>query len=528
VVVAVSARRWFVLTVLAVTLPSVPAQASGGFTFSESPVAVLPNEQDDPAISWPYVTYTDYSSGNADVYYADLRDGSVHPAAVGPGDQQLADISGDSIVYTSSNGGDADVYVYDIATAATTQITATPTTQESNPTISDDLVAWESYGTGDGDVCVYRRAQATTTCLPAPSDQITPAASGDRVAYVDSQGNAAVDVYDAGAGTTRQVYGGGVASVALDGNDVAWAEQTPLGYDVAVYDLARGTTTTLALPGDQLDVSVSGDWVSFDDEASGQTHLGLWNYVTGEVEHPPLSGSFQASSHLDGDHAVYISGGNDVDIYALTFASAADTTPPVLHLPANITTTATAAAGAAVSYSATATDDTDPSPSVSCTPASGSTFAIGPTAVQCTATDVAGNTAHGSFAVNVRYAGAGTTCLGSPGHAVLQPVNADGSSVFKQGSTVPVKFRVCDANGNSIGSAGVVTDFRLVQTIAGTVTDVNEAVTSTTPDTSFRWDSSAQQWVFNVSTKSSSRGTTYVYRITLNDGSTIDFRFGLR
>ena len=55
------------------------------------------------------------------------------------------------------------------------------------------------------------------------------------------------------------------------------------------------------------------------------------------------------------------------------------------------------------------------------------------------------------------------TCLGSPGHQVLQPINADESSVLKKGSTVPAKFRVCDIAGNSIGTAGVVTSFALTE-----------------------------------------------------------------
>src|SRR5439155_23072467 len=54
-------------------------------------------------------------------------------------------------------------------------------------------------------------------------------------------------------------------------------------------------------------------------------------------------------------------------------------------------------------------------------------------------------------------------CLGDLGHTVLQPINASGTmSVFKMGSTVPTKFRVCDANGVSIGTPGVVIGYGLV------------------------------------------------------------------
>lgn len=119
-------------------------------------------------------------------------------------------------------------------------------------------------------------------------------------------------------------------------------------------------------------------------------------------------------------------------------------------------------------------------------------------------------------------------CLGSPGHQVFDPINTDGSSVVKRNSTVPVKFRVCDANGNSIGTPGVVSSFAMIQVLAGTVSADLEAIESTTPDSAFRWDASGQQWIFNLSTKSQSANRTYVYRITLADQSVIEFRYGVR
>jgi hypothetical protein len=134
----------------------------------------------------------------------------------------------------------------------------------------------------------------------------------------------------------------------------------------------------------------------------------------------------------------------------------------------------------------------------------------------------------GTLSQFVTYAVTGDV-QGSPGHQILQPINADGTSVFKTKSTVPAKFRVGDAIGVSIGTPGVVASFRLTQTIHGTVVNyVDEAVNSNTPDTAFRWDAGAQQWIFNISTKGMAIGYTYVYTITLNDGSAIQFQFGLR
>lgn len=78
----------------------------------------------------------------------------------------------------------------------------------------------------------------------------------------------------------------------------------------------------------------------------------------------------------------------------------ADTTPPVLSL-SNVAAEATGPSGAAVTYTATATDAVDGPRPVTCSPASGSTFPPGVTTVNCSASDLSGNTATGSFSVTV-------------------------------------------------------------------------------------------------------------------------------
>ena len=161
------------------------------------------------------------------------------------------------------------------------------------------------------------------------------------------------------------------------------------------------------------------------------------------------------------------------------------------------------------------------------TPAAGTILGVGPQQLRVDAASTINyNAATATVSINVFYSTG--TCLGDLGHSILQPINADGNSTFKQGSTVPAKFRVCDAMGHSIGTAGLVTSFNIVQTITGTVSTMwTKMSLSTTPDSNFRWDPSAQQWIFNVSTKPLSAHTTYVYLIGLNDGSTISFSFGL-
>jgi len=119
-----------------------------------------------------------------------------------------------------------------------------------------------------------------------------------------------------------------------------------------------------------------------------------------------------------------------------------------------------------------------------------------------------------------------------PGGVVLQPINTDGSSVFqrKGGSTIPVKFRVCDASGNPIANAvavfaGTGGSLTMLSAVRGTIDGVNEAGTTDIPDAAFRY--SGGQWVYNMATNNLTQGTTYQFRINLAAGNII-FSVGVK
>lgn len=93
-------------------------------------------------------------------------------------------------------------------------------------------------------------------------------------------------------------------------------------------------------------------------------------------------------------------GSNNIGSNSFTI-TVQDTTKPVLMLPGNITEEATSPSGAAVIYMASASD-LGTAVGIDCLPASTSTFALGTTTVECSATDTADNTANGSFSVTVQ------------------------------------------------------------------------------------------------------------------------------
>ncbi len=110
-----------------------------------------------------------------------------------------------------------------------------------------------------------------------------------------------------------------------------------------------------------------------------------------------------------------------------TFAvDVVDTTAPTLNLPANIIAEATAPTGADVTFAGSGSDLVSGTVAAICNPGSGSTFPLGTTQVQCTATDVAGNQGHGLFLVTVRDTTAPVVHV--PADSTLEATSAAGAT----------------------------------------------------------------------------------------------------
>src|SRR5438552_2546882 len=166
----------------------------------------------------------------------------------------------------------------------------------------------------------------------------------------------------------------------------------------------------------------------------------------------------------------------------------------------------------------------------------GSTVPLNPGTYTATAT-FAGDADHlgsnaGPVTINITY-GACSAGFG-PGDVILPPINSDGTSVYqrKGGSTIPVKFNVCGANGAPLTDPTLVfapTGGALTMTGAmrGTITVVNETVTNDIPDAAFTWD--GQQWHFNMATVNLSSGYTYTFKINLAySPASITFMVGVK
>ena len=121
---------------------------------------------------------------------------------------------------------------------------------------------------------------------------------------------------------------------------------------------------------------------------------------------------------------------------------------------------------------------------------------------------------------NANYQGAasGTFVVAYTWSDVLQPINADGTSIFKRGSTIPVKFMLT-------GAAAPITTLGariyVAQVSNGVMGSELEAASTSAADSgnTFRYDASAGQYIFNLNTKGMTQGTWQI-RIDLLDGVT--------
>jgi hypothetical protein len=109
---------------------------------------------------------------------------------------------------------------------------------------------------------------------------------------------------------------------------------------------------------------------------------------------------------------------------------------------------------------------------------------------------------------------------------VQQPVNPDGSSIFKLGSAVPLKFKLTDFGGQPIsGAVAGLSVAKLTGTVEGTFVEAESKGGSSTGNV-FSQDGDGQ-YHYNLDTKTMSTGTWSV-KVTLDDGVAYTTRISLK
>jgi len=204
------------------------------------------------------------------------------------------------------------------------------------------------------------------------------------------------------------------------------------------------------------------------------------------------------------------------DVQTITVA---DGTAPTLNVPADITVNLplnSTATSMPVTFTPTATDNCSGAVTVVSTPASGSTFNVGTTTVNVTATDAAGNQTTGSFTVTVLYNFAG----------FFAPVdNLPVFNLVNAGKGIPVKFSLSGNKGLSIFAAGYPMSVS-ISCSGGSEAEVEETLNA--GQSSLSYDSSTDTYNYVWKTQNSWANTCRQLVVKLNDGSEHKANFKFR
>ena len=180
--------------------------------------------------------------------------------------------------------------------------------------------------------------------------------------------------------------------------------------------------------------------------------------------------------------------------------------------------------GSAPAATCTATDSYSGVASCTVTVTGGNSTGVGTIGYSATAVDKAGNstTITGTYRIIYRFVG------------FLQPINDTAhqvgvsTSIFKAGSTVPVKFQLRNASGGLVQTATAPAWTTPVKGSSMTA-PVDESVYTVASDSgsTFRYDAAAQQYIYNWKTGNAG-GNYWRIGVTLDDGQTYYVNIGLR
>jgi hypothetical protein len=185
-------------------------------------------------------------------------------------------------------------------------------------------------------------------------------------------------------------------------------------------------------------------------------------------------------------------------------------TKPVLACPSDVTVYLplnSMDTSAVVNYpNPTATDNCSPVTITTSKP-SGSVFPVGPTTVNVTAKDMAGNQSTCSFTVTVLYNFSG----------FFQPVdNLPAVNVANAGSSIPVKFSLSGNKGVMIFAPGAPASQPMACS-GGTLADIEQTVTAGA--SSLNYDAATDTYIYVWKTDKAWKGTCRQLNVKLNDGT---------
>lgn len=296
-----------------------------------------PGDQTDPHADCDRMSYTnDDNQGVQLIHYFDFATNTDHVVS-GNGLNSLPDVYGGVITFTEGNLSGPIVVLFDTATQTRTVI---PGFNNSHSKLGGNLVAFEnrsfSPDPNQSEISVYDRTTGVVS-------RLTNDALFDKNAAVSPTGNTIVwekcqttglgcDIYAAtqtspGVFITQPLAVGDSEerNPKTNGDIVVYVSNQSGENDIYVQPLTGGPANHLAIPGDQRDLSLAGNLLSFESLPPGTTQYDLYVYDLStanlyRVTDTPVNEVLNSLTICNGvARVVYASPGMDFNVYSFTF-----------------------------------------------------------------------------------------------------------------------------------------------------------------------------------------------------------------
>lgn len=216
------------------------------------------------------------------------------------------------------------------ACGAERQITTDPSDQRS-PAISGDRIVWEDHRNGNSDIYLFDLAEETEQRITTDAnEQRRPAMSGDRIVWQDGRnGNLDIYLFDLASRTEQRITTDPDAQFdpAISGDRVVWDDYrnyTPGGNDnrdIYLFDLATAAEHPVTTdPNFQAVPSISGNWIVWTDYRDEHYHVYRYDLATETAQPISATPEDQWSPAISGDRIVwqdYRSGNYDLYLFDL-------------------------------------------------------------------------------------------------------------------------------------------------------------------------------------------------------------------
>jgi Tol biopolymer transport system component len=240
-------------------------------------IKVAPGDQTNPHVACNIATYTDDDfQGNSIIKYFDFATNTEHTIP-GNGLDRLSDTDGQRVAFDQLELDGDHIRVYDIVSQTITQV---PGAANSDPAIGGNLVAFlhadAAHPTTPNtfEIGVYDQNTGTVTQLTNDTlEDKYPAVSPDGhvVVWAKCQANNTdCDIYAAtqtgpGAFITQLLTGAGDDRFPdTNGQIVVYTSDKSGENDIYFQRLGSSTEMHLSIPGDQRDVTISGNLIAFE------------------------------------------------------------------------------------------------------------------------------------------------------------------------------------------------------------------------------------------------------------------------